>query len=320
MTKPAQKITTPAQIDTAILDFEQVQRREGRADETIRSRVQALRQVGRICDLNDPEIVKTWLSDSKNEHHFSKACTWSNRTKTKFVDTYAAYLRYKNIAWTRPKYMSVQKLPFIPTEQEIDVLIASCGKLTAAILQTLKETGMRIGELTQLTPIDLDVQRKTIRVTPEKGSNPRILPVSDKLIGMILNLTKDPRAKYKTIFQCHKDTLRDYLCAQRKAVAEKLGNPRLAKISFHTLRHWKGTMEYHAFPDMIHVKKILGHKSITSTEVYVNLEAALFLQSDENFICKVAHDEKEEMKLIEANFIFVNKRENPYTAFYKKRK
>ena len=318
MTTPAQKITTPAQIDTAILDFEQAQRREGRADETIRSRIQALRQVGRICDLNDPEIVKTWLSGQKNEHHFSKVCKWSNRTKTKFVDTYAAYLRYKNIAWTRPRYMSVEKLPFIPTEQEIDVLIASCGKLTAAILQTLKETGMRIGELTQLTPIDLDVERKTLSVTPEKNSNPRILHISDKLIGMIQNLPKDPRATYKTIFQSHKDTLRDYLCSQRKAVAEKLGNPRLAKISFHTLRHWKGTMEYHATLDMMHVKKILGHKSILSTQVYVNLESALFLQTDENFVCKVAHDEKEEAELIEAGFQHVNNRNE--LAFYKKRK
>jgi integrase len=308
MTTRAQIIATPAQTNEDITGFLLEQKREGRADETIRSRIQVLKQIARTCDLNNPDKVKDFLANSK----------WSNKTKTKVVDTYGAYLRYKNIQWTRPRYTNVEKLPFIPTEQEIDVLIASCGKLTAAILQTLKETGMRIGELTQLTPIDLDVQRKTINVTPEKGSNPRILPVSDKLIGMILNLTKDSRAKYTTIFQCHKDTLRDYLCSQRKAAAEKLGNPRLAKISFHTLRHWKGTMEYHAFPDMMHVKKILGHKSIMSTQVYVNLESALFLQTDENFICKVAHDEREEAELIEAGFQHVNNRAE--LAFYRKRK
>lgn len=318
MTTPAQKITTPAQSEQDILNFRLDQQKNGRADETIRSRIQVLRQVSRICDINDPEIVKTWLSDSKNEHHFTKICTWSNKTKTKFVDTYSAYLRYKQITWTPPKYTINEKLPFIPTEQEIDILISGTGKLLSTILQTLKETGIRIGELTQLTPLHLDTERKVLAITPEKGSNPRILPISDKLIGMIKNLPKDPRANYNTLFQPHKDTLRDYLSNQRKALAQKLGNPRLAKIGFHTLRHWKGTMEYHNTRDIVHVKTVLGHKSITSTMIYINLEAALFLQTDENFTCKVAHNEQEETELIEAGFTHINNRGE--LSFYKKRK
>ena len=307
MTTPAQIITTPAQTQD-ILNFLLEQRKDGRAEETIRSRIQALKQIAKFADINNPDEVKIFLANSK----------WSNKTKTKVIDTYSAYLRYKQITWNPPRYVTVQKLPFIPTEQEIDILIASCGKLTATILQTLKETGMRIGELTQLTALDLDVQRKTIKITPEKGSNPRILPISDKLIGMINSLHKDPRAKYNTLFQCHKDTLRDYLCNQRKAIANKIGNPRLAKIGFHTLRHWKGTTEYHLTKDIVHVKTVLGHKSITSTMVYINLESALYLETDDTFTCKVAHDEKEEIQLIEAGFTHINNRNG--LAFYKKRK
>jgi hypothetical protein len=52
--------------------------------------------------------------------------------------------------------------------------------------------------------------------------------------------------------------------------------------------------------------------------IYINLEAALFLQTDENFVCKVAHNEQEEAELIEANFTYVNNRGE--LAFYKKRK
>jgi integrase len=225
-------------------------------------------------------------------------------------------MKFKGREWNAPKYAHIEKLPFIPTEQEIDLLISGTGKLTSAVLQTLKETGMRIGELTQLTWLDLDQERKTLKITPEKGSNPRILPVSDKLIGMINTLPKDR----KTIFQDKKGRLRTYLCTQRAALAKKLNNPRLKQISFHTLRHWKGTMEYHEHPDIMHIKKILGHKSITSTMIYINLESALFEASNANFTCKIAHDEQEEIALIEANFEFVNKRDNPYTAFYRKRK
>jgi integrase/recombinase XerD len=188
----------------------------------------------------------------------------------------------------------------------------------ATILQTLKETGIRIGELTQLKPADLDTQRKTMSITPEKGSNPRILPISDKLIAMLHNLPKDPRIKYDTIFQPHKNALRTYFNKQRKTLAKKLCNPRLMKISFHTFRHWKGTTEYHATKDIMHVKTVLGHKSIDSTLIYINLESALYLQTTDNFTCKVAHDEKEEAELIEAGFEFVNNRQN--LAFYRKRK
>jgi len=318
MTTPAQRFATPAQIEQDIFNFKLEQQKNGRANETIRSRIQSLRQVAQLCDINDPEIVKLWLSDPKNEHHFEKPCTWNNKTKTKFVDTYSAYMRYKQLQWTKPSYAVTAKLPFIPTEQEIDQLIASCGNLTATVLQTLKETGMRIGELTQLKPIDIDPQRKTVNVTPEKGSNPRILPISDKLIAMLNNLTRDPRATYTTVFQPHKDTLRDYLCNQRKAAAQKLGNPRLAQIGFHTLRHWKGTMLYHESKDLRHVQKMLGHKQITSTVIYENTACALWLTETDNFTCKVAHNEQEETDLINTGFQHVNNRGE--LAFYRKRK
>jgi integrase len=304
MTKPAELFTTPAELNQTILDFLLEQRKNGRADETIRSRIQSLKQVARTCNLKDPDKVKEYLADSK----------WSNKTKVKFTDTYTAFLKHLHMTWTPPRYMITAKLPFIPTEEEIDLLISGTGKVTSTVLQTLKETGMRIGELVLLTWIDLDTERKTLSITPEKGSNPRILPISNKLIGMLNSLTKN----HSTIFQPKKQMLREYLCTQRKGLAEKLNNPRLQKISFHTLRHWKGTTEYHKTKDIIHVKAVLGHKSITSTLIYINLESALFLQTNDDFTCKIAHDEKEELELIESGFQHVNNRGN--LAFYKKRK
>jgi integrase len=55
----------------------------------------------------------------------------------------------------------------------------------AALLQFLKETGARIGEALRLKWTDLDFERRVVSITPEKGSKPRILPISEKLIGMI---------------------------------------------------------------------------------------------------------------------------------------
>ena len=131
------------EVAASLEKFEQDQKKEGRAKETIRSRLQSLKQVANLVDLHNPEEVKTWISDEKR-------CKWSNKTKVKFCDTYSAYLRFRGISWKAQKYQIVNKVPFIPTEQEIDLLISGCGKTTATVLQMLKETGIRIGELTQL--------------------------------------------------------------------------------------------------------------------------------------------------------------------------
>ena len=58
---------------------------------------------------------------------------------------------------------------------------------------------------------------------------------------------------------------------QRKRIAVKLENPRIKAISFKTLRHFKASMEYHRTKSLLHVKQILGHKSILSTMVYMHL-------------------------------------------------
>jgi len=58
---------------------------------------------------------------------------------------------------------------------------------------------------------------------------------------------------------------------QRRRIAAKLKNPRLLKISFVTLRHWKATMEYAKTKDIVHVMRILGHKNIQNTLVYTHL-------------------------------------------------
>jgi integrase len=103
----------------------------------------------------------------------------------------------------------------------------------------------------------------------------------------------------------------------KKAIAEKPNNPRLRKISFHTLRHLKRTIEYHKTKDIMHVKYVLGHKTINCTLIYINLEEATYLEDSDEWICKVAHNKQEGIELIQANFIFLNKRENLYISFYK---
>lgn len=72
---------------------------------------------------------------------------------------------------------------------------------------------------------------------------------------------------------------------------------------FHTLRHWKATMEYHYTKDIMHVKEFLGHREIDNTMLYIQLDQSLFKNiPDDSFIIRAAHDLEEAVKLGEVGF------------------
>jgi integrase len=87
----------------------------------------------------------------------------------------------------------------------------------------------------------------------------------------------------------------------RKRLAEKLQNPRLMKITFRTLRHFKATYEYHRTKDVLFVKEILGHKNIQNTMIYTHL---VQWESDE-YVFKIAQDISEASRLVESGFDYL---------------
>ena len=241
--------------------------KEGASEATLKTHARRLGQLARKCNLLNPEEVKTIIALGKQK----------NSTKSGTVNAYTDFLKYKGMKWEKPHCKSEATVPFIPLETEIDALIASTSKNVSIFLQLLKETGARGIEAIKTEWIDIDTERKTLKINnAAKGSNPKILPISTKLIGMLNNLPK----KSQRCFNGKLDNIRGSFNQQRIRTAKKLNNPRLKQISFHTLRHWKGTMEYHKTRDLYHVKTILGHKSIINTEIYVNLEQATFLTEE----------------------------------------
>ncbi|MCD6445808.1 site-specific integrase, partial [Candidatus Bathyarchaeota archaeon] len=87
----------------------------------------------------------------------------------------------------------------------------------------------------------------------------------------------------------------------RKRLAHKLQNPRLLRISFHTFRHWKATMEYHKTKDILHVMQLLGHRRIETTLIYTQL---VNFEKDE-YYSAAAHNIEEAKQLIESGFEYV---------------
>jgi integrase/predicted RNA-binding Zn-ribbon protein involved in translation (DUF1610 family) len=263
--------------------------KEGYAESTISRRIRLLGTLlNKGADLQDPESVKETIAKQKS---------WTTKTKQIAVETYDCFLKSKELTWKKPIYQAVKKLPFIPTEEELNNLIAGCNRKTATFLQLLKETGMRCGEAFMLLWTDFDFENKTVNITPEKGSDPRQLKISMRLIMM---LTALPRTKDKPFACSHRHFSRAFRI-QRARVASKLKNDRILKIHFHTLRHWKATMEYAKTKDILHVMKMLGHRNIQNTLLYTQL---ISFESDE-YHSATAKTVQDAQKLIEAGFDYV---------------
>jgi integrase/recombinase XerD len=280
-------------------------RANGNAAETVDDTIRRLKRLAKQCDINNPYEVKEKLAELK----------WKNSTKATMTSHFTNYFKFIGKEWKPPKYKAEERLPFIPTEQEIDQLIASMTRKYAVYLQILKETGIRTSELMLLKWTDIDTQKKTINITPTKGSNPRILPISNKLLDMLNQLQR----KTERIVWVTKKSLRSAYTRARTRATKKLQNPRLQKITLHTFRHWKGTMEYHKTRDILHVKRVLGHKTIECTLIYINIEQALFLRETDEWTHTVVHTIDEETKAIDAGFELV-RAINQTTAIYRKRK
>ena len=172
------------------------------------------------------------------------------------------FLRFLGQTWEKPTNRVTRKIPFIPTEQELDDLIAASPSPLAAFEQLLKETAMRRGEALRISWKDVDLERKIIMCNnPEKGSNPRIFSeLSPKLISMLNAL---PKHENKMLFGSATEyMLKNQLIRTRRKLAFQLGDPRILEIHLHTFRHWKTTMLYHYKPDLLLVAEFLGHREL----------------------------------------------------------
>jgi len=233
--------------------------------------------------------------------------------KKSFVIAYKSFCKAFKLAWEPPKVRVERKVPFIPTEAEIDTLIAGCGRKTAAFLQVLKDTGARGSEACRLKWEDIDEKTNIIRINnPTKGSLARVVKVSQKTIAMLKSLPRN--GEY--IFNTNVSSIRKNFTKQRNKIAAKLQNPRLKQIHLHTIRHWKATMEYYKTKDIKYVQYLLGHKKIENTDIYTHLVSF----ENEEWHVAVAKSLEEEKKLIEVGFEFVRYSERDGVAIYRKRK
>jgi integrase len=262
------------------------------AEQTIRTKYKILRvMLNDNVNLDDPETVKLYISRKQ---------TWSNGHKILAVYTYNEYAKMKNIHWTIPQYQREETLPFVPTEKEIDALINGTAKKLSTALQALKETGFRIGELWQCKWTDIDEEKSTLKCKAEKHGKPRETKITAKLISRLNAL---PKINDYIFGKTPLNGIRTSFDKQKIALANKLQNPRLKQIHFHTLRHYYATRLYNETKSILEVQAKLGHRRIDSTMVYTHIVE--FDEESQNYHHAIAKDEKEAGELLDNGWTYI---------------
>jgi integrase/recombinase XerD len=177
-----------------------------------------------------------------------------------------------------------RKLPDTLSVAEIDLLIAAIdlstpeGERNRAILETLYSCGLRVSELVALKISDLFFEEGFIKITG-KGNKQRFVPIgstTQKIIEVYQNLVR----VHLPIQKGHEDTLflnrrgRQLTRAMIFTIIKELAvHIDLNKtISPHTFRHSFATHLLENGADLRSIQLMLGHESITTTEIYVHLD------------------------------------------------
>jgi len=311
----AKKLTTAIETKTIagetnqtqhgyIVEFQWKMKKRNLAASTIENRAIYLNKLVELgADLMKPDTIETVLATEE----------MTDATKHNTVKAYKAFIRAYGIQWEPIKVHYEPKEVFDPLEEEIDLLIDASSKVTGAFLQTAKDTGARCGEIRKIQWTDINERNNTIAINhPEKGSRTRTVKVTEKNLAMLKRLKKN-HGEY--VFNPSFVSQRKTFNRTRKKMAEITKNPRLLKIHFHTLRHWRASREYEKTGDIYAVKNLLGHKALTSTDRY---QHGTF--TSEEYATKRPQTAPEEDNLINAGFEFVRFDQARNEPIYRKRK
>lgn len=177
-----------------------------------------------------------------------------------------------------------RKLPTVLSTYEIDAMI-NCidrstpeGERNYAIIETLYGCGLRVSELISLKISDVNLKEEYIKVTG-KGNKERLIPIGKPAQKAIQNYYNNYRKNMST-----SDKYRDILFLNKfnnplsrimiyyiiKELAQKAGIQK--NISPHTLRHSFATHLVEGGANIRAVQELLGHASITTTEIYTHLD------------------------------------------------
>ena len=177
-----------------------------------------------------------------------------------------------------------RKLPDTLSIEEVDAIINAIdlskpeGERNRAMLETLYGCGLRVSELVNLKLSDLFFDEGFVKITG-KGNKQRFVPIA-KITEKYINIYIKEVRVHLSIQKEHEDFIflnrrgkqltRAMIFTIIKQLAEKIGVRK--NISPHTFRHSFATHLLQGGADLRAIQQMLGHESITTTEIYMHLD------------------------------------------------
>jgi integrase len=282
-------------------------KKTGRAEATIRNIGKALHALEKHCNLDNPEAVRTWIATADK----------SDGYKRNLCSSYDHYTRQHGLTWKKPKYRETVKMPKIPQENKIELIMANSPLKLRTAITISKDTGLRPVELMRITLRNLDLTNGAIYPETAKHGSPRVLKLKNSTINLLNKyLANRNIGLNENIFGTwNSDTYGKWFRHYRNKTAEKMQDLTLKSIRLYDLRHFFATMLYHKTKDILFVKQQMGHKKIETTLVYTQL---LQFDKDDNYTCKVAQNVEQATELIENGFEYVTEMDG--LKLFRKRK
>ncbi|MCK0188493.1 site-specific tyrosine recombinase XerD [Arenibacter sp. F20364] len=248
-----------------------------------------------ILFLESHEIVETPINIDKNtiqQFIYELAQKVNPRSQARVISglkSFFNYLVFEDYRQDNPMELIEspkvgRKLPDTLSEEEINALIAAIdlskpeGERNRAILETLYGCGLRVSELLDLKLSDLYFEEDFIKVTG-KGDKQRFVPISE-INKKYINIYRKEIRVHMAIKKGFEDILflnrrgrrltRAMIFTIIKQLALEIGLHK--SISPHTFRHSFATHLLQNGADLRAIQQMLGHESITTTEVYMHVD------------------------------------------------
>ena len=267
------------------LDTEPISPAGQQGDSATAVATQANTKVDELLLSADTDIVRTYLA-FLNEKQYSKA-TIARKLAT--LRSFYKFLVKRNqltsnpvVAVRTPK--QEKKLPRFLDYEEVKKLLETppqdnwLGARDRAILETLYSTGIRVSELVALNMDDIDFLGEIVHVRG-KGKKERITPIGSSALQVIQYYMeyRNKRAQNNTNFDSkvlfvNKHGRRLSTRSVRRKMDKYLKMAGLdPAISPHTLRHSFATHMLNNGADLRSVQELLGHQSLSTTQIYTHL-------------------------------------------------
>lgn len=186
---------------------------------------------------------------------------------------YGRFLGRRELADALPVPKVRQRLPDVPTREEVRQLLAAVRTVRdRAFLSLAYATGLRVSELVALQVQHIDSEAGLIRVVDGKGGKDRVVPLSPALLKTLRGYWAEVRPARPWLFAGHDGRRHLSIGAGQDIVRRTAKRAGLTRwISTHSLRHACATHMLEDGTDVRLVQQVLGHANLVTTARYLRV-------------------------------------------------